>query len=153
MAVTKNEMLEFASDMHAGYFYTFGYNALEKPYDENPIIYCAYAYPTSNFITGINLHYFNDNVKIGILKNMQQAQNIFDEDIPHVFNGRQLHKCYSNIGYGLREYNKIRMSGIYRIRNAYVPEFLKLPSKFFMSNDLEKEIQLALDISAKNKGF
>lgn len=153
MATKVNEMLEFCSEFIAGYFYTYGYNALAKNgSDSNPIIYCVFAPKTSNLITGINLHYFDDATKLTILKNMHSTQFICNDDIPHVFNGSQLNKVYSNIAYGLREYNKTRMSGVYRIKNKYVPEFLHLPSDFFMSNDLEKQIQKALEIS-KNKGF
>ncbi len=153
MAISVNKMLEFISDFQTGYFYTFGYNALSKQKtDSNPIIYCAYADPMSNIVSGINFHYFSDKIKLLILQNMHSKQFICNEDIPHVFNGSELYQIYSNIAFGLREYNKTRMSGIYRIKNKYIAEFMKLPSDFFMSNDLEKQIEIALEIG-KNKGF
>lgn len=153
MAVNTNEMLEFSKDFQAGYFYTFGYNALNKKgTDGNPVIYCAYAEPTSNLISGINFHYFNDKIKLLILTNMHSKQYICSDDKPHIFNGGQLYQLYSNIAFGLRDYNKTRMSGIYRIHNKHIADFMHLPSDFFMTNDNEQNIMNDLT-NRKNKGF
>lgn len=153
MAINVNEMLEFSSEFQTGYFYTFGYNALNKKgTDGNPIIYCAYADPNSNLVSGINFHYFNDRIKLSILKNMHSKQFICYDDKPHIFNGYQLHQLYSNIGFGLRDYNKTRMSGIYRIRNKYIAYFMNLPSDFFMTNDIAQDIENDLT-NINSKGF
>lgn len=155
MATQINEMLESCNgDFKAGYFYTFGYNAATKMRsDATPIIYCVYAPPDSLNFTGINFHYFNETINVHILTEMQKTGFIFDDDKQHIFNGVQLHKCFSNIGFGLREYNKSRIAGrCFRIRNKYLPEFMHLPSNFFMTNDEEKQIEQSVELN-KNKGF
>lgn len=153
MALDNSEMLEYTKNVKAGYFYVFGYNAKTKEEsDSNPVIYCAYAYPMDNFFVGINFHYFNDSIKVYILQNMQKNKNILDDDIPHIFNGEELYNTFSDIKYGLREYNKSRVNGCYRIKNKYVPEFLKLPSRFFMTTDSEQEALRELQKNT-NKGY
>lgn len=156
MAIRHDEMLEFTSvgDIKAGYFYAFGYNALAKRgTDMAPVIYCAYAPPDSLNFTGINFHYFSIETCGRILSMMNKKQFILDDDIQHIFNGSDLHECFSNIGIGMKMYNKTRITGsCFRIKNKYIGDFLHIPSEFFMTNDLEKQIQQALEIN-KNKGF
>ena len=147
MATRQINILEQTYVIKAGYFYTFGYIAKTKMFtDVNPVIYCAYAPKDSNNFIGINVHYFNKDIMVKIILEMQKMQFILNDDIQHIFNGIQLNKCFSNIGFGMKEYNKTRIINgkCYRIRNKYIPEFLQLPSKFFMTNDIEQDMQREL---------
>lgn len=153
MAVDTNEALEYTSQVIAGYFYTFNYQAKNiVGTDKSPVIYCAYAPPMESLFTGINFHYFNTDIIKKILTNMQKMKNIMDKDVPCIFNGYELNRCFSDIGYGLKMYRKERVRSCYRIKNDYIGEILGLPSDFFMSNDIQKDALRELS-TITNKGY
>ena len=153
MAVDTNEALEYTSQVIAGYFYTFNYQAKNiVGTDKSPVIYCAYAPPMESLFAGINFHYFNTDVIKKILTNMQKMKNIMDKDVPCIFNGYELNSCFSDIGYGLKMYRKERVRSCYRIKNDYIGEILGIPSDFFMSNDIQKDALRKLSTTS-NKGY
>lgn len=153
MAVDTNEALEYTSQVIAGYFYTFNYQAKNiVGTDKSPVIYCAYAPPMESLFAGINFHYFNTDIIKKILTNMQKMKNIMDKDVPCIFNGYELNRCFSDIGYGLKMYRKERVRSCYRIKNDYIGEILGLPSDFFMSNDIQKDALRELS-TITNKGY
>lgn len=153
MAVDTNEALEYTSQVIAGYFYTFNYQAKNiVGTDKSPVIYCAYAPPMESLFAGINFHYFNIDVIKKILTNMQKMKNIMDKDVPCIFNGYELNRCFTDIGYGLKMYRKERVRNCYRIKNDYIGEILGIPSDFFMSNDIQKDALRELSTTS-NKGY
>jgi len=153
MAVDTNEALVYTSQVIAGYFYTFNYQAKDIiGSDKSPVIYCAFAPPMDPHFAGINFHYFNTDIVMKILVNMQKMKNIMDKDVPTIFNGYELNRCYSNIGYGLKMYRKERVRSCYRIKNEYIGEILGIPSEFFMSNDIQKNTLRELSTTS-NKGY
>jgi hypothetical protein len=153
MAVDTNEALEYTSQVIAGYFYTFNYQAKNiVGTDKSPVIYCAYAPPMESLFAGINFHYFNTDIIKKILTNMQKMKNIMDKDVPCIFNGYELNRCFSDIGYGLKMYRKERVRSCYRIKNDYIGEILGLPSDFFMSNNIQKDALRELS-TITNKGY
>ena len=153
MAVDTNDSLIYTSQMIAGYFYTFNYTAKDMVRtDKEPVIYCIYAPEMEEYFIGLNFHYFNTNIIKYILVNMQKMKHIMDKDVPHIFNGHELYKCFTDVGYAVKMYKKDRVKRCYRIKNSSVPEILGIPSDFFMSNDQQKEMERVLSTTS-NKGY
>lgn len=153
MAVDNNEALIFTSKIIAGYFYTFNYTAKQKVgTDQAPVIYCIYAPEMDDYFIGLNFHYFSQHIVARILVNMQKMKHIMDNDIPHIFNGHDLYKCFTDVGYGVKMYKKERVRHCYRIKNFNLAEILGISSDFFMSNDQQKEMERELSTTS-NKGY
>lgn len=153
MAVDTNDSLIYTSKIIAGYFYKFNYTAKQKVgTDQSPVIYCIYAPEEENYFIGLNFHYFNPHIITTILVNMQKMKQIMDKDVPHIFNGYELYRCFTDVGYGVKMYRKERARNCYRIKNSSITEILGISSEFFMSNDIQKNMERELSTTS-NKGY
>jgi hypothetical protein len=140
-----------------GYFYILEYDAYtqtakKKGFDGLPLIYCIGPDEMSiNAFWGINLHYFDKSVQLYILNQMQKQYHIFLEDVRVLLDGKQLNAIYSNMGIGLRCYNRKNVMDSFRIKMPYVPKYLGLEGKFRImdSNDAKSKF----DLAPGNKGF
>lgn len=140
-----------------GYFYLLEYDAYTKyakktGFDNFPLIYCIGPDTMSiNAFWAINLHHFDMNAQLYILTEMQKQYHMFLEDVRVLLNGKQLNDIYSNIGIGLRCYNRKYVMDSFRIKMPNVPKYLGLEEKFRIMDNIDAKNKF--DLAPGNKGF
>lgn len=140
-----------------GFFYILMYNAETKShnvgFDRMPLIYCMSPdIRNINNFWGVNFHYFNKMQQKYILERFNKNYNIFEHDNKRVIlNNNELYNVYSNIGIGVRCYNRKGVLDAYRIKNRYIPKYLELSADFFIKTDTT--VNTEFELYSKNKGF
>lgn len=140
-----------------GYFYLLEYEAtsakaMKEGFDNMPLVYCIGPDLSSiNAFWGINLHYFDKGAQLYIIGGMQKKYQMFSEDKRVLLGGAQLNDIYSNIGIGLRCYNRKNIMDCSRIKMQFVPKYLGLEGKFRITD--QREVNATFDLAPGNKGF
>lgn len=140
-----------------GYFYIMEYNAssltaMKNGFDNMPLIYCIGPDTASiNAFWGVNFHLFKSDIQYLIITQMHKQYHMFLEDQRVLLDGTQLNDIYSNIGIGLRCYNRKNVMDCSRIKMQYVPKYLGLEDKFRIMQ--RQDVDTSFDLAGGNKGF
>ena len=126
--------------------------SMKEGFDNMPLVYCIGPDLSSiNAFWGINLHYFDKGAQLYIIDGMQKKYQMFSEDKRVLLGGAQLNDIYSNIGIGLRCYNRKNIMDCSRIKMQFVPKYLGLEGKFRITD--QREVNATFDLAPGNKGF
>lgn len=155
--VNKNECTR-TNFIQNGYFYILMYNTFKKQpntegFDKTPVIYCVAPDELNlNNFWGINFHYFDKETQIYIFDRFVKYYNYLESnDTRRVLSPNELNAIYTNIGIGLRRYNKKAILDSYKIKNEFIPKYLGLPAKWKITNKNKEESKF--NLAPGNKGF
>lgn len=155
--IDKDDVIK-TSEIVNGYFYIIFYDAIlnrshNDGFDKLPIIYCVAPDERNiNNFWAINFHHFEPAIKEYIINRMIKFYNITDgEDKRVIIPPEALNKIYTNIGTGLRCYNRKGVKDSYRIKNSAILKYMQVSPEFFIKTD--QTVENDLNLTDGNKGF